>query len=476
MFDHFKNEKGVTAVFVLFTTILVILPLAALVMDFGRLYLARNELQNAADAGALAGAQRLYTVDGNGNTIINTNANKVAFEAATQNTSQNTKVEVKDYASNTVDVQRGHWSFGTGKLEPGFTQSDSEKVIELRDYIGQEELLDENKDFINAVKIITRRESKPIISFLPVLKFWGTIIGHNPFQMQAEAVAYLGFTKKFLELDFDWPLAICDQSLINPATGKWNCTIGKMVSAGDPGSQTGGFTDFCQPCMEDDVEGSCGTSKSSIEEMLPTDCSEDSYTLGNTISVTANKNIGVLNGQANTLYNSLRSCWAKASGFTKPLELILPVIHCEDNGNVDTCSKLVTAVKVKLIWMSDSNESIKKDQMPETYVGIDTDGDGKLDIPAWPTTSEDTICIDKCSSYKKKSAVSDEYVKCYFNCFSKHYNLKTEFGSENEVVQYADYVQKTIYFLLDCEEMTAPIGITGNENYGLIAKIPVLVQ
>jgi len=463
MFGRLKNEKGVTAVVVFFTSFFVILPLAALVADFGRLYLTRNELQNAADAGALAGAQRLYIVDESGNTIINTGANQVAFEAATKNKSQNISVEVKEYASNVVDVQRGHWSFGAGNLARGFTENASTEVIELTDYINQETKLDENTDFINAVKVITRRESTPVVSFLPMLKFLGTIIGHNHFQMQAEAIAYLGFTKDFLELDFDWPVAICEQSLINPTTGEWNCTIGRMVGAGDPGNETGGMTDFSQPC-------SGGASNPTISQTLPEDCSVD-YTGGNISPVTVNEDMGLINGQVNDIYKSLRNCWAVASGYTKPLELVLPVVICDENGNVSPCSKLVSAVKVKLIWMSDSNESIKNDQMPETYVGIDTDGDGELDIPAWPSTTDDTTCINDCAVYGTKTT---EYVECYFNCFSEHYNLKKEFG--DDAGGYADYVQKTYYFMLDCEKMAAPTGTTGSKNYGLIAKIPVLVQ
>ena len=38
----------------------------ALAVDLSSLFLVRNELQNAADAGALAAARRLYLADGSG--------------------------------------------------------------------------------------------------------------------------------------------------------------------------------------------------------------------------------------------------------------------------------------------------------------------------------------------------------------------------------------------------------------------------
>ena len=53
-----RNEKGATLVFVAFVA-LVLLGFAALAIDAGILYTARNQCQNAADSGALACAGRL---------------------------------------------------------------------------------------------------------------------------------------------------------------------------------------------------------------------------------------------------------------------------------------------------------------------------------------------------------------------------------------------------------------------------------
>ena len=50
-----KNERGVSIVLV---AILIIgtIAITALAIDYGHLYVVRNELRDAADAGALAGA------------------------------------------------------------------------------------------------------------------------------------------------------------------------------------------------------------------------------------------------------------------------------------------------------------------------------------------------------------------------------------------------------------------------------------
>ena len=57
----FKQERG--AVLVLVGVLMfVLIGFAALAIDLGHLYVVRNELQNAADSGALAGAHNLYKI------------------------------------------------------------------------------------------------------------------------------------------------------------------------------------------------------------------------------------------------------------------------------------------------------------------------------------------------------------------------------------------------------------------------------
>ena len=56
--------------------------LGALAIDVSHLYVVRNELQNAADAGALRGARVLYNDEG---TAINAGANDEARNAAIEN-------------------------------------------------------------------------------------------------------------------------------------------------------------------------------------------------------------------------------------------------------------------------------------------------------------------------------------------------------------------------------------------------------
>ena len=65
-----QDERGMVAV-TMAILLVALLSFAALAVDLSSLFLVRNELQNAADGGALAGARDLYQNSGE---AINTRA------------------------------------------------------------------------------------------------------------------------------------------------------------------------------------------------------------------------------------------------------------------------------------------------------------------------------------------------------------------------------------------------------------------
>ena len=185
-----KDDSGVIAIVIAILLVLLI-GFGAFAIDIPHLYVIRNELQNAADAGSLAGARVLYNEQG---TAVNEDANRIAKEAAIQNTSDKQPVDVNWTSGNTGDVQRGHWSFATRT----FTPNDSLLPVSLWD-VGTDEL-DADLNFINAVRVITRRESTPAISFL------AKIFGRDSFQLSSEAIAYIGYAGTILPGEVDTPI------------------------------------------------------------------------------------------------------------------------------------------------------------------------------------------------------------------------------------------------------------------------------
>ena len=197
-----NNQQGISAVIVA-VCLVMLLGFIALSIDTSHLAVARNELQNAADAGALAGAAELYTDDGQS---VNTNANQIGFDAAVANFSEQSPVEVNWTGGNAGDVQRGHWSFGLGSLSRGFTPNDSTAPVALWGVSTEE--LDENPNFINAVRVRSRRQNIPIASW------FARIFGHDSFEGFAEAVAYIGFAGSLKDSLSNAPIAICKQAIL----------------------------------------------------------------------------------------------------------------------------------------------------------------------------------------------------------------------------------------------------------------------
>lgn len=134
------NERGATVVMVamLFT---VLLGFAAMAVDIGYLYAARNEMQNVADASALAAARQLGVFykemsDGAQNAydcstslaypcseIID-----IAQEVGLQNHAGGEAIEIFD-----EDVEIGTWSQSAGAFTTGTLQPDAVRVAVFKD-------------------------------------------------------------------------------------------------------------------------------------------------------------------------------------------------------------------------------------------------------------------------------------------------------------------------------------------------------
>lgn len=107
-----KNQQGVTAI-VTAITMLMLIGFIALAVDVGYLYATRNELQNVADAAALAAtrelgtiyqtmsyeAQQNYNVSGDRTSIVN-----VAKAVALKNQAANVNIDI-----DSADIEIGTW-------------------------------------------------------------------------------------------------------------------------------------------------------------------------------------------------------------------------------------------------------------------------------------------------------------------------------------------------------------------------------
>jgi Flp pilus assembly protein TadG len=413
-----KDERGAVAIMVALL-MTVFLGFGALAIDLSHLYVARNELQNAADAGALAGARFLYNDDGtevNDDGFVDSDgnahagANQIAYDAATANQSEKTAVEVNWTSGNEGDVQRGHWCFATGD----FTANASTDAVDLWNVSSED--LDNNPDFINAVKVVTRRQATPIVSF------FARIFGYPNFQLSAEAIAYLGFAGNLQSGDVDQPIAICRESLL--IDGDYSCSIGRMINSGQnvESSETGGWTSFSQ---DDPCTG--GTNAQEVKSLV---CGE-----GNPEIIHLGEPMATNGGDIQSAFNDLYQCWVAATGKTGVWNLTLPVVSCPGN-NVGTCEEVRGAVNLNIVWITGAGEDPSYNDAP-TQMGD------------W--SSSDPNGAERWTS------------------FVGNFDLQNVDGSP------APYAKKSIYFLPDCTPHE-PKGGSGGENFGILAKIPKLVK
>ena len=431
-----KNQRGVTIVLVTLLMV-VFLGIAALTVDLAHLYAVRNELHNAADAGALAGARFLYNDTG---TAVNPGANSIAFAAATANRAMaNTggaiavDVNWAEGQNSGTDIQRGHWSFASH----AFTANDSLAPVDLDRSTSE---LDGDLDFINAVRAVTRRQNTPASSF------FARIFGYDNFELSAEAVAYIGFAGSLRPEDVDQPVAICRQSIVD-ANGTYTCATGRMINSGGGSTHnSAAWTNFSQPCQT-----------ASVPTVRPLVCSE-----GNPEGITFGDGMGTVGGMQDNVYRDLLDCWLNAPGLnndsrgypTEPWTLTLPVIDCPGN-NPGPCSVLVGVVTLHVLWIKQSGNDPHWQDIPLQM--------RRPDLSLWT-----------CSHGTAIDAMTDTQRQECWGEFADTFNLHTADDTSVGDLTASD-LQKTMFFRPDCEAHE-PRGTTGGENYGVLARIPVLVR
>lgn len=441
-----NNENGAVLIWVV-CGMVMLLGMVALAIDVSHLVVARNELKNAADAGSLAAAQNLYNDNGS---AFNEEFDDVGIAAATANKSENVAVEVAS-----IDVERGHWSFGLGTVDRGFTPVSTPELTELWNV--STVALDEDTNFVNAVRVTTHRKDQPVASY------FARIFGLDSFVMKARSVAYLGYAGTLLPGEVDQPIGICKQSLLGLSGDKYSCNIGRMLNSGSDTSthNTGGWTNFTQPC-----------ETANPVNLIPLVCGD-----GNSKLINLGESIGATGGVTSNVLVALMSCWCNCEWKDKktnapPSEAMnvkLPVIDCPGN-NVSNCAEVLGMVELNIIWINEQGTP-KWDETPRIMKAPATDSNGNPIVIAWDDTDIEPI-LDKNGKVDEEATGQARWKSfvAAFNLRGPEGELLTETGETD-----LGYMGSTIYFLPDCK-MHELKGKTGGENFGVLAKIPVLVD
>lgn len=419
-----RGHRGATVVFVALALV-ALLSFAALAVDLGYIYVVKNELQNAADSGALAGAQVLYNDAG---TSVNAGADAIALQYARNNRSEKVIVDVES-------VERGHWNFFDHPGLPArtFTPNGSLAPVDLWDVTSDE--LDANTDFINAVRVITVRRSNT--ATIPQ-HFFARIFGAAPAQVRTTAVAYIGFAGELIPLSVDQPIAMCKDKITVGDT--YSCGVGRMLNNN---AQTARWTDFTQPEW-----GQCSAQDSAVSNLI--------CRTGNLETLTFGDPLGTTNGTQGNTVDAIEECWRSSAPDTDgdgnpdgAWPLTLPVVNGPCGGGECHNFDLVGAVTVNVLWIVVQNDP-QFARVPRRMLN--------------PNTGE----LWQCSTMATGSTAGQT---CWLE-FGQAFSL---LNASNQPLTVDDYALKTLYYLPDCN-YHEPTGKTGGENFGILAKIPVLVR
>lgn len=164
---------------IVLVALVALIAMSSLAIDVGLLWAARTQLQNAADAAALAGAMNLIDPDG---PTVTAGA---ATNAAVQVCGQNGAIGTDSIALPTSDVVIGDWDLDTSTFDPNVVLTDP--------------------DAVTALNVSARLDN---VANGPVPAFFAKILGRQTFDVGAIATAYLGFAGRLGPGEIELPIVI----------------------------------------------------------------------------------------------------------------------------------------------------------------------------------------------------------------------------------------------------------------------------
>jgi len=226
-----KGERaGIAALAAVMLTVMV--ATTGAVVDLGLLYATKNELQNAADAAALAGAATLVTWDENRQIIAQPN---VAISAAQQVSLANQALGV-NLQLLPEDITLGLWVEPEQAFDP--------------DHIGSTS----DPNFLSACRVVLRRDN---IANTPVDTIFAGAVGFAVVNVTATSTAHLGWAGSVQAGMVDLPIAIKDDAIISGG----GPICGQTISFHSENDENAEWTSFFtspsnDPNVRDYVDGS----------------------------------------------------------------------------------------------------------------------------------------------------------------------------------------------------------------------------
>jgi Flp pilus assembly protein TadG len=303
-----SNERGAVAVMVA-VTLPMLLGFAALTIDIGQALVARNELQDVADASALAGARRLGTIyQGLSPTqqVGYTMTDPVPVYSDVQNVASQNYGAGRSITVDVGDIQIGQWNSANKTLN--VTSANP-----------------------NAVRVIARLDGN---TNGPVSTFLANIMGFNSVDVRATATAALTGVSTTNPGELETPFGISEFRFNDPAY--CNAPI-KFYPTNDPAS-CGGWHTFTEN------PPNANTLRNVIDGMIP---EPPTYTSpGTQAGVTELEFVG--GNIANALNNLYNLYLSKRDPVTHNWDALVPVYQSGDCSNPNTPMQIIGYASVRI--------------------------------------------------------------------------------------------------------------------------------
>ena len=184
-------------------------------VDLGVLFTAKAQLQNAADASALAAADTLIVYNQQNQAVAQPDtAVSTAQELALANQALGTSLTLLGQ-----DITLGYWDNTVGDFDPGRTGASS------------------NPDDLTAVRVKVRKDD---LANSPVTTFFASMVGVREVGVSATATAFLGYAGSVEEGAVDLPIAV-DEAALNNGDGP---LCGTSIEFHDENNENGSWTSF----------------------------------------------------------------------------------------------------------------------------------------------------------------------------------------------------------------------------------------
>jgi Flp pilus assembly protein TadG len=250
-----RDESGNVAI-ITAILLVVLVSLVAMVVDVGHVKAVRNELQNAADAAALAGVRALSPPVAPGTKFNPVKDAPYCSQGVTMAMQTINRADTQNLVINQADVQLGTWDWNANTFTPNAACSTQ----------------------INAMRVTVRKDSS---ANQPVGTWFARVFGVNTMDVVARATAAMGYVK-YLPPRYTFPLAISDpflQELKDSGTGEGQLHPDQLDNGG-----------WCGPL---DYNPTPPNIKDWIENGLPT-------------PIEVPGNIGLINGVEASVFNTLQ--------------------------------------------------------------------------------------------------------------------------------------------------------------------------